>query len=242
MRIKTILILALISLSLQSFAQSRELSTNAANARAVASGTLIVQGTGDVQTAPDKATVHAGITTEAPTAAEAVNINNVAMANLIAAIENAGIPSEDIQTSNFNVYPRYSYSNGTSRLIGYHASNNVRVISRDIASVGALLDVMSEAGATNINGVYFEVENNAQAKEQALTAAVADAFNKASILAAAAGVTLGSPIAIDSTNGAAQVYVPYNRGGAELASDNSVPINPGQNTVGTTVTIVYEIQ
>lgn len=240
--LKPIVITSLFVIAMATFGQSRQVTSGSSSARAIASGTLVVQGQGEVKLAPDKATVNAGVTTEAATATEAVDANNAIMIRLIAAIEAAGIASNDIQTANFNVYPRYNYSNGQSRLIGYMASNNVSVVSRDIASVGSLLDTMSGAGATQINGIYFDVEDDDAAQDQALAAAVSDAFNKANVLANAAGVTLGAPIAIDSTNGAAQVYVPLNRGASELANSDAVPISPGENTVATMVTIVYEIQ
>lgn len=241
MRLKPFLIIAMMVTSMATFAQGRQVTTSAAGARVVAAGTLVVQGQGEVQMAPDKATVHAGVTTQGQTAEAAVQQNSAAMTRVIAAIESAGIPSEDIQTSNFNVYPQYRYNNGESTLIGYSASNNVRVITRDLESVGSLLDIITSAGATNLNGIYFEIENDTLAKEQALAAAVTNAFSKATVLANAAGVTLGAPIGIDSTNGAAQVYYEVNRG-AELASNDSVPVSVGQNTISATVTIVYEIQ
>lgn len=242
MRLRSLAIVALLICSLATFGQSRQVTTSGSSARAIASGTLVVQGRGEVKAAPDMATVQAGVTSQAETATASVEANNAVMLRLIMAIEAAGIPSNDIQTSNFSVYPRYRYSNGDSTLIGYTASNNVRVITRDIDGLGSLLDTISNAGATNINGIYFDVENDTAAREQALADAVADAFRKASVLATAAGVSLGSPLAIDSTNGAAQVYVPLGRD-VELAnSADSVPISPGENTLATSVTIVYEIQ
>src|SRR5690606_8800094 len=63
--------------------------------------TITLSGTGTVRAAPDMATVSTGVTTQAETAREALDANTSAMADLIAALREAGLEDRDIQTSNF---------------------------------------------------------------------------------------------------------------------------------------------
>jgi len=71
--------------------------------------TLSVTGTGIVSATPDMATVTSGVTTQGPTAGEALAANSKAMADLLAALTAAGIADKDVQTSNFSVNPNYIY-------------------------------------------------------------------------------------------------------------------------------------
>src|SRR5690606_18805471 len=72
--------------------------------------TITLSGTGTVRAAPDMATVNTGVTTQAETAREALDANTEAMADLIAALREAGLEDRDIQTSDFSVSPQYVYS------------------------------------------------------------------------------------------------------------------------------------
>ena len=69
---------------------------------------LTVQGTGQVQTAPDEATVRLGVVAQRPTAREAQGeVNRIANA-VLAAIGKLGVPREQIQTSELQLYPVYA--------------------------------------------------------------------------------------------------------------------------------------
>ena len=241
MKLRLLTLTLLMCMSVSIYAQGRQSTVTTGSTRVVAAGTLVVQGYGDVNVAPDTAVISAGVNTEGETASEAVDANSAAMNEVISTLVSAGVADDDIETSYFNVYPRYHYSNGESRLIGYSATNSINVTLRNISQVGEMLDKLSDSGVSFINGVSFSVSDDQAAKNAALTNAVNDAFNKASILAAASGVSLGAPISIDGTNGSTPIYVPLERTFADSASA-SVPINPSDSNVAATVTIIYEIQ
>ncbi|GMM94036.1 SIMPL domain-containing protein [Qipengyuania sp. MTN3-11] len=121
-----------------------------------------------IEVEPDVATVGTGVTTDAPTAVEALRRNSAEMDRLVRLIRALGIPEEDIQTARINLNARYDYRNGQSpRFLGYQASNQVTVKLREIDRVGEVLDAFVEAGATNINGPYFSIENDVEAKATA---------------------------------------------------------------------------
>jgi uncharacterized protein len=117
----------------------------------------------EVKSAPDRASIGAGVTTSGATAVEALRANSAAMEKLIAAAKKAGIRDADIQTSQLSISPQYDYrpqeQGQPPRLIGYQASNQVNVVTRDIKGLGGLIDALIAAGGTNISGPNFYVAN-----------------------------------------------------------------------------------
>jgi uncharacterized protein len=110
-----------------------------------------------VQSAPDTATVNAGVTTRAPTAVEAMRQNAEAMNRVIARLRSLGIERKDIQTSSINLNAQYQYNNEgvPPRFLGYDAGNQVTVTLRKIDRTGQVLDALVAAGANNVNGAGF---------------------------------------------------------------------------------------
>ena len=145
----------------------------------------------EVKSVPDRAQIGAGVTTAAPTAVEALRANSAAMDKLIAAAKKAGIRDGDIQTSQLNISPQYDYrpqeQGQPPRLIGYQASNQVNVVSRDIKGLGSLIDALIAAGGTNISGPNFYVANPDALLDGARAKVMAKANAKAADYARLAG-------------------------------------------------------
>lgn len=124
-----------------------------------------------IEVEPDMATVSTGVQTDAPTAVEALRRNSAETERLIALIRALGVRERDIQTASINLNPRYDYSNRRDgeppRFLGYQASNQLTVKLREIDKVGEVLDAMVGAGATNINGPYFSISDDTEAKAMA---------------------------------------------------------------------------
>ncbi len=205
--------------------------------------TLVVSGQGEARAVPDTVSVSAGVTTEAKTAAEALNANTRAMNNVFAELKRLGVPERAIQTSNFSVQPQYPpyNSNGPQedrRIIGYNVSNQVTVRLDDVAKLGTALDALVTSGANNMNGINFTVRDPATLLAQARRDAVADAMAKAKIFAAAAGVNLGRILSI--TEGGSEAPQPMFR--VMAAAPSAVPVAPGETTISASVSITWEIQ
>src|SRR5215217_8366920 len=117
----------------------------------------------DVCSSDLQATITLGVTTEAPTAAEAMRLNAAKMSQVIAALKKGGIADRDLQTSGLNLNPQYVYQeNLPPRLNGYQASNQVTVVVRDLAKHGQAVDAAVNSGATNVGGVaVLETEGDA---------------------------------------------------------------------------------
>jgi len=230
------------------------------------SGTLSVQGTGYVYAEPDLAKVTIGVTTEATTSQQAMADNANAMSQVVSAIKALGIPANDIKTSTISLQPKYSYEYPTTyntataekavgsvavspspptalttKIVGYTATNTVTVTVRDMSLVGRVIDEGYAGGANQVNGVTFLLsdEKGATVYKEALKQAVADARDKATTLADAAGV---GDIKLKTITESGQYYpVAYDAMEARAAGVASVPtpISPGQNKVSATVSLTY---
>jgi uncharacterized protein YggE len=176
--------------------------TLAAVALSACSGTVqfgqvqprIINVTGNAQVilAPDIAYVSIGVHSEAKSATEAVASNNSQTQAVIDTIKGQGVDAKDIQTTNFSVYQQEKFSpTGESLGIFFMTDNTVYVTMRDITKIGDILDASISAGANNIYGISFDVQDKETALATGRDKAMADAKAQAEELAKAAGATLG---------------------------------------------------
>jgi len=204
--------------------------------------TMNVTGTGKVYLTPDIVYINVGVHTEGPNAAEAVAQNNSQAAKLKSSLIASGVAEKDIQTTNFSIYPQQKFDDKGQPTgeITYMVDNTVAITVRDTSKVGDVLDAAVKAGANNIFGIQFDVEDKSEAMSQAREAAVKNAETVANELATAAGVTLG-PIQTISSYGGAPVPIYEGKGGGMAAASN-VPVSPGQMVLTVDVSMVYEIR
>ena len=163
---------------------------------------ISVHGTGRITIKPDTATFSVGIDAQANKAKAAMDQASARMTAIIAALKAGGVADADRQTSQISLSPTYDYNNGNRPVLtGYTASQTLTVKVRAINNTGDLIDAAVGAGANNVGGISFSVDDPAAAMDQARTAAVADARHRAEALAQAAGITLGAPISIVENGG-----------------------------------------
>ena len=136
---------------------------------------ISVNGTGRVKAEPDVADVNLGVTKQGEDAKAAAGEAATTMDAVIKALLEAGIAEADIQTTSLSLNPLYDWDENPPEIEGWEASNQVRVTVRDIEAVGDVVDAATAAGATNVNGISFRVEDPTAAEAEARSAAVADA-------------------------------------------------------------------
>ena len=199
--------------------------------------TISVTGTGTIEAAPDMATVMIGVTTQAPTAAEALAANTKATDAVIARLTASGIEDRDMQTSNLSINPNWTgYDSSTPTITGYVASNMLTIRVRKLDTTGTVLDAVVTDGANTLNGLTFGLADPEPAYNEARKEAVADARAKAELLAEAAGVKLGAVLSI-SDQGAMM-------GGAPLFAEYAkaaVPVATGELGLSANVSVTYAI-
>lgn len=202
---------------------------------------ITVSATGYAYAEPDRARLSTGVTAEADTAEAALSANTEQMKKVISGLKEAGIDPKDIQTSNFNVEPRYTNPrDGEPPVInGYRVSNQVGILVRDLKAIGGLLDKLVSLGANQIHGLNFEVSKAETLKDEARKEAVANARRRAELLATAAGAEVGE---------VASIAEEVNYGGprpmamAGAAKADFAPVEAGTETLEARVTVTWKLK
>ena len=218
---------------------------------------IYVVGEGSIKVKPDIAVVNLGIQAERRTASRARKEASENMQQLMDAIKAVEVEDKDIQTSYFNISPRYDWieekdENGRkiSRqvLVGYTVSNNVNVTIRNLDNVSKVIDSAAEASGDTIriNNVYFRVENTEEHEAELRELAYMDALVKAKHFSSMAAVELGEVIMISEVNMSVAPVMSRNRMALgqtmEFAGDYSTPISPGETDLNSRVSVFFQIK
>ncbi|MDO8902271.1 MAG: SIMPL domain-containing protein [Phenylobacterium sp.] len=237
--------------------------------RAIATETPIVNITAEGRSdrAPDLAMFNAGVVAQAKSAAEAMRANTARMNAVVAALRRAGVAERDIQTSALTLQPQYHYpqpvrsQDGTTEvmapeapsIIGYEARNTVTVKLRRIAEMGRLMDAMVSAGANQVDGPHFSVEQPDAAADEARADALQKARARADLYARQAGFRTARLLTISEGGG----YYPMQRdlqsivvtgqsyGGAMPAAPPPppmAPVQPGEVSVGVSLSVQFALE
>ena len=200
---------------------------------------VTVVGSGEVQGTPDTLTTNASISFVAQDVTTAMNQTNERQQQVLDALIEAGIDAADIATTNVSLQPQYS-PDGVPNVVGYEASNSIDVTIRDISVASRVLALIVSNGgdATRINSVAFSINDDSQLVKDARTRAFEDAQDRAQQYADLSGLSLGKVISISEVSGGTPPPPPMPM---ERAMASAVPVSPGQQTVGFSVTVIWEL-
>lgn len=212
---------------------------------------VTIQVSERVERAPDIAQLGAGVTSLAATANAALAETARKMNVVIARVRSAGIAERDIQTSGISVEPSYSYptrgpmGDVPPRIVGYRATNNLQLRVRDLPNLGTLIDALVAAGANNVTGPFFAVEEAAGGLAGARDRAMAEADRQAADYARRAGAKRARLLAV--SEGVANMGRPYDMmvfavqessAGAQMAT----PVSPGRVTSTVNLVVTYALE
>ena len=211
---------------------------------------LTVSADGRSVRTPDLAVFTAGVTSQAKTAGAALSANAADMNRVVAALKKAGIADRDIQTSNLSLNPIYAppiqrpdgqYEQQEQRIIGYNATNTVTVRQRKLSEFGRVIDTLVEAGANQVNGPSFQMDEPDAATDEARLEAMKKARARAELYAKAAGLRVVRILSISESGG-------YNPGPpvvfARMAADSEAapsPVAAGEIQLNANVTVMFEL-
>lgn len=197
-----------------------------------ATDSVTVTGTGIVTAVPDRAQISAGVESRATTARAALQANAAAMEKVIDALRARG--GSDVTTQTVSLSTAYDEQ---GRPNGFVAAN-VASAETSLSGAGALIDAAVAAGANTIYGPSLSRSDADALYRQALEKAVADARDRAALLARAAGRELGRVTAmVESGVADSPVYAK-----AEAARDASTPVVSGPQETTATVNVTYELR
>jgi len=208
--------------------------------------TITVVGEGKTSIKPDIARVNIGVEVMKESVQEASAENKATVEAVLEALKAAGVEERDIQTSGYSVYVERYGTEGplAENDLRYRVSNNVNVKIRDLEDVGSLLDAAIEAGANNIYGVEFALDDASEARSLARANAVENALAKAEELAELAGVEVGQIVSLSEIIGSSGGY--YNQMVSAsaymgLGGGGGTPVSPGELEVTYQIQVVYTI-
>jgi hypothetical protein len=228
---KRLLLLAAAGLAVVALAGAVGLPDLAGAQDAAGEDSVTASGVGTATAVPNEAQLSFGVESRAPTAKAAVAANADAMRKVINALRQAR--AREIATQWVSVYP---YNRDDQTIDGYTASNSVSAVS-DVGDAAALIDAAVDAGANSISGPGLSSSNAEELYRQALAKAVAEARERAQVLAKAAGRSLGEITAM--VEGSAVTPLPY----AERATlDASMPIVAGEQETTATVSVTFVLR
>jgi uncharacterized protein len=190
---------------------------------------ISTSATGEARYIPDRATISMGVQTRAATAAKASAENAIKQRAVIDAIRAQGVAPEQISTVNYSLNADQQFNpqagDRAPKVIGYVATNTVRVEVRKVDQVGALIDAAIAKGANDVSSLDFHSSAPDSLRRVALADAYRQAFADATVLARAAGGQLGELIEL-STNGSAAPPQSYRM--EALTGKTPTPIETGE--------------
>lgn len=204
---------------------------------------VIVTGEGRADVAPDMATMTLGVSTFAPSAAQALSDNSARLTAVIEVVKTGGVEPRDIQTSGLMLSPQFDYSKEGSppQVTGYMAQNMLTLRLRDLGKMGGVLDAVVGAGATDFSGLSYGLQDPKAAEDAARRDAVAQAKARAELYAGELGLALG-PVRLLSEQTIASGPMPMMmRADAAYGKGGEVPLQGGEVSVTATVNVEYAL-
>lgn len=204
-----------------------------------------VSGEGKVTVIPDIAYVSVGMEANGLTVKEVQGKINEVVKNLNSSLKGLGVDEKDLKTTNYSVNPRYDWTNGKQRIVGFMASTNIQVKVRNIDKVNDVIDTATSNGANQVGGVSFDVDDKSKAENEAREKAIVEAKAKAQDAAKIAGFRLGKIINYSESFGGGVRPMMYGLGAAKdmaAVPQATTEVNPGSSEVMVTVNLSYQLE
>lgn len=203
---------------------------------------ITVTGYGQASGAPDVAYIELGVEVADASVAQAFTQASGTIERIIAALRDLGIAAEDIRTSSLNIWAesRYGPMGETVGISSYRVNSILSVTVRDITIVERVITTAVDAGANVIYGLNFGISDTEALMQEARAAAVENARATAESLAGLLNVEVGDVVMVVEGFGGYSPIMGF-RGGGGGAMEAAMPIQPGQFSVGVTVTVTYSI-
>jgi uncharacterized protein len=208
-----------------------------------------VSGSGSVTGTPDRVQISFAVETDNPDVKIAQANNALAMNTVVDALAAAGVPRDQMKTTDYTITPVYQDNNNgilSSNIKTYQVTNTLQVTLRDTNVTGQIIDAAVTAGANKVNSIQFMLsDEQAQVlRSQALSKAVTNARADANAVAAALNVTITGTQEADISQGYTPVvYSNYDTLALSSAKAAAAPtpIQSGDITVSAQVSVTYTI-
>jgi uncharacterized protein YggE len=203
---------------------------------------ITVTGEATISAEPDQAQIDIGVVTQSRTAPEASKENAERLARVLAEVKKLLGKGDEVKTSGYSLAPNYRYpQGGKPEIVGYTATNTLRIKTTNLNLAGRLIDGAMQAGANNVNRLVFTLKDELTAQNEALKMASAKAKSKAEAVAAALGLKI---VRIAVVNEGERVVQPIFRQAMAARAEAApapTPIEPGTVEIRSTVSMTVEV-
>jgi uncharacterized protein len=238
MKLKTVILVAMIGLGALSFMLQTKASEMPERPH------LATSGTGSVDATPDIATIAIEVSVSAKEVADAKKQVDARVAQYFDFLRKNGVESKDMNAANLSTQPEYDDQKTSETLPkGYRAVRQVQITVHRVNKINELLDGALKFGLNEIRDIKLSVANPTIYHEQARKKAIENAITQASALAEGFNVKLGPVYSIGYHMGNYQPrLVMYSR--TSLASPNDLAKTYEQETIhfDDQVDVVFELQ
>lgn len=206
---------------------------------ALAQNTLSVTGDASVMVMPDRVSLSLGVESRNESLVAAKAENDAGVRKVIDAARAMGIAATDIQTDYMQVQMRYD--NDAQTVVSYYVvTKDVQILLRNVGQFEDLLSRTLLAGANHIYDIDFSTSELRKHRDAARALAMKAAQEKASDLAAAAGLkVVGTPLSVSSYSygGGASYGRGRSRGYGQMAQNVVQNIGSGSDGIGADGTV-----
>jgi uncharacterized protein YggE len=193
---------------------------------------------------PDQAEIDIGVVTQAKNAPDAARENADKLARVMSEVKKILGKGDEIKTASYSLNPSYRYpQGGKPEIVGYTATNILRIKTGNLANVGKLIDASMQSGANTIHRLAFNLKDEHVAQLQALRLASTKARAKAEEIAAALGLKIVRVLSVtEGDRGIRPIITPLARGAQmEAMAAAPTPVEAGTIEVRSSVTLTGEL-
>lgn len=149
-------------------------------------------------------TIGVNLSTPPAVLTEAIEEYEEKYRTLLGVLEELGIPEDQIQNNNFNIYPYYY---GSSQANGYQANTQV-IIKTDPTNIDAVSRAVREVDSAFVENVFISVSDVAidEARKDLTDQAIANARERASEMVDALGLEVTGIKSIEAATGSSNQY------------------------------------
>lgn len=203
---------------------------------------ITVSGEATIFAEPDQAQIDIGVITQARSAPEASKENAERLSRVLAELKKSLGTGDEVKTSGYSLTPNYRHpQGGKPEIVGYTASNTLRIKTTHLTLVGGLIDSAMQAGANHVHRLVFTLKEELAAQLEALRMASAEAKTKAEAIAASMGLKI---VRIAAINEGERMVQPVFRQAMAARADAAAaptPIEPGTVQIRSTVSMTVEV-
>jgi uncharacterized protein len=193
---------------------------------------------------PDQADIDIGVVTQARNAPDAAKENAEKLARVMAEVKKLLGKGDELKTASYSLNPSYRYpQGGKPEIVGYMATNVLRIKTGNLENVGKIIDAAMKSGANTIQRLLFTLKDEQSAQLQALRLASAKAKAKAEEMANALGLKIVRILAVnEGERGVRPIIPPQARGAqADVMAAAQTPVEAGTIEVRSSVTLTAEV-